>query len=134
MNTYNLKEEYEKKYNEELNNTGVFWAFSSEQFELGKIPQDAPNNEFCSIGMGGYIHKSNLEKLDNFFNNIAPKLKKEFTEKVDREKYILYELDNHECFYTYDISTAFSVLKDYYNDLTEEEVYSVFKKNQKRRK
>ena len=84
--------------------------------------------------MGGYIHKSNLKKLDNFLKNIAPKLKKEFAEKVDREKYILYELDNHECFYTYDISTAFSVLKDFYNDLTEEEVYSVLKKNQKRNK
>ena len=32
----NYKNEFDKKYNEGLNNTCVFWAFSNNQFEENK--------------------------------------------------------------------------------------------------
>ena len=76
-----LKREYDKKYNEELNKTGIFWAFNRNQFDENKTYKNSNNNEYLYIGAGGYIHKSDKDKFDNFFKVVAPKLKEEFTKK-----------------------------------------------------
>ena len=77
-----FQEQYSKKYNEELNKTGLFWAFSNEQFEENKTYKDAPYSEYSLVFNGGYIHKSDMPKLEKFFNNIVPALKKEFTDNI----------------------------------------------------
>lgn len=119
-------DQYTKKYTEELKNTGIFWAFGREQFEDNKTHKDAPDNEYLSVFSGGYIHKSNSSKLDNFFKNIVPKLKKEFTDNIKIEDLIKYELINHECYYTGDFSDVLDIIKDYY-DLPDEEIYQKVK-------
>ena len=81
-NFYELKTEYDKKRNEELTKTGIFYAFSNEQWERYKTHKDAPDSEYIAIGAGAYIHKSNKSKLDNFFNNTSKQLKKDFVSKV----------------------------------------------------
>lgn len=95
-----LKNEYDKRYNEELEKTGIFYAFSNEQFEENKTHKDVPDSEYLSIGCGAYIHKSNKEKIDIFFNQTSKQLKKDFISKIDINDLIEYELSNHECFYT----------------------------------
>lgn len=121
------KKEYDEKYNKEFNKTGVFWAFSNEQFEENKTHKNAPDNEYLSIGLGGYIHKSNKEKLDNFYKVIAPKLKKEFTNNININDLIDYELANHECYYTYDYSNVIGLVQ-YYFDMDSNEVFEIVKK------
>lgn len=108
------KEEYENKYNEELHKTGVFWAFGNQQFDENKTHKEASNNEYRSIGFGGYIHESNLEKYRNFHNKIVPKLKKEFTDKINIDDLIEYELENHECYYTGDWQEIIDIIENYY--------------------
>ena len=116
------KEEYNRKYNKELNKTGIFWAFSNEQFAQNKTHKNAPTNEYMSISAGGYFHKSNLNKVDKFFKVIAPELKKEFTSKIKIEDLIEYELINHECYYTGDYHEIVPIIQDYYSELSLEEI------------
>ena len=127
------KEKHDKRFNEELEKAGIFWAFGSQQFEEYRTykEESLDYKNYLSIGHGGYIHKKDREKLDKFFLEVVPQLNKEFAESVDRETHILYELDNHECFYTCDITDVFEGLKHYYNDITEEEIKKVFNKNKK---
>lgn len=128
-----LKKEYDNKYNEELNKTGLFWAFNRKQFDENKTHKNAPDSEYLTIGDGGYIHKSNKNNLDNFFKIIAPKLNKDFTSKIKIDDLIEYELENHECYYTGDFSLVIVAVKDYYNELSNKEIIekvkSIYDKN-----
>ena len=134
MKIAELKEEYNNKYNEELNNTGIFWAFGMQQFEENRTYQKLKLNlkDYLSIGAGGYYHKRDKEKVEKFFKETAPKLRQEFLSKVDRKEYIKYELENHETFYTGRTHEIYKLLKSDYADLTQEEidkVYNKYKKN-----
>lgn len=125
---YEEKMKYEEKYNEEFNKTGVFWAFSNQQFEENKTHKEAPDNEYISVGAGGYIHKSNKEKLDNFFKVILPKLKKEFVNKINIDNLIEYELINHECYYTGEWHEIIDIIKSYVPDIKEDRIKKVYDK------
>lgn len=74
------------------------------------------------MGNGGYIHKSNIDKLNNFLNITVPKLKRKFTDNIKIEEFIEYELVNHECYYTGDFSEVLNIIKKYY-DMSDEEIY-----------
>lgn len=115
-----VKKEYDEKYNEEFKKTGVFWAFTNTQFDENKTHKDAPDSEYLSVGLGGYIHKSNKDKLDNFNNVIAPQLKKEFADSIDINDLIDYELVNHECYYTYDYSDVVYLVQYYFGTKSNE--------------
>ncbi len=122
-----VKKEYDQKYHDEFNKTGVFWAFTNAQFDENKTHKDAPDSEYLSIGCGGYIHKSNKEKLDNFNNVIAPQLKKEFVNNIELNDFIDYELINHECYYTYDYSEVVDKVK-YYFEIKSDKALEMVKK------
>lgn len=121
-----IKKEYDDNFNKELNKTGVFWAFGNDQFDENKTHKDAPDNEYISVGAGGYIHKSNKEKLDNFLKNTAPKLKKDFVSRINIDDLIRYELNNHECYYTGDFSKVINIIHSYY-DMPIDEIYDKVK-------
>lgn len=121
------KKEYDEKYNEELKKAGVFWAFSNEQFEENKTHKNASDNEYLYIGIGGYVHKSNKEKLDKFNSEIAPRLKKEFADSIDINDLIDYELVNHECYLTYDYSEVIYLTK-YYFGMKGDKAFEIVKK------
>lgn len=125
---YEEKMKYEEKYNEEFNKTGVFWAFSNQQFEENKTHKEAPDSEYISVGAGGYIHKSNKEKLDNFFKVILPKLKKEFINKIDIDNLIEYELINHECYYTGEWHEIIDIIKSYVPNIKKDRIKKVYDK------
>ena len=74
MNNYaKEKEDYSKRYNEELNKTGIFFAFSDKQFEKNKIPKEEKEG-FIFCGGGMYIHRTNKSKLDDFFKTTEKEL------------------------------------------------------------
>lgn len=129
VKTFNeLKKEYDKKYNEELHKTGIFWAFSDQQFNENKTHKNAPDNEYLSVFGGAYIHKSNKEKLDNFFKIIAPNLEKEFINKINIDDLIDYELANHEAYYTGEYYDILYIIKNYYNNYSDDELLEKIKK------
>ncbi len=121
-----IKDEYDKNYNDELKNAGVFWAFSNNQFDENKTYKDAPDNEYISVGAGGYIHKSDKHKFENFVKVIAPKLKADFVSKIEMNDLIKYELINHECYYTGDLSEVVEIVHSYY-DIPIDDIYDKVK-------
>lgn len=127
------KELYSSRYNEELNKTGIFFAFSNQQFEENKIPKDETEG-FISCGGGMYIHKKNKSKLDDFFNITEKKLQKDFLSKTTIEEMIQYELINHECFLTGEPFEILELIRSYYQDTSEDEIKrkieSIYSKNQ----
>lgn len=125
MNNFEKQREiYSKKYDEELMKTGIFFAFSKEQFQENKIPKEAQDNEFIFCGMGGYIHESNKKKLDEFFKTTEKQLKKELKDNTTIEEMIQYELINHECYYTQEPFEIIALIKGYYGEIPEEEIKS----------
>ena len=118
--------EYDTKANKELNKTGIFYAFSKEQFNKNKIPKDA-DNDFLHIGGGGYIHKTNKHKLDTYFNDTLPRLKQELTDNINITDLIEYELINHECYYTNDYTEIIDVVKSFYKNITDADLIDKIK-------
>jgi len=117
MNNFKIeKEKHDKKYHEELEKTGIFWAFTNQQFEENKTHKKAPDNDYIRILPGGFIHKSNKKKFDNFINKIVPELNKEFTNKIDIKDLIKYELINRECFYTGEWQIIIPTIEYYLNN------------------
>lgn len=117
-------EDYQKQYNDAFHKTGVFWAFGHEQFDENKTHKDAPDNEYIAVGAGGYIHKDDKLKLDNFYRVTAPALKKDFVSKIDMDDLIKYELNNHECYYTGEYDEVVPIVQDFFEDKSKEEIES----------
>ncbi len=122
-----IKEKKQKAYNELFTTCGVFRAFSNEQFKKGyaKVkPTMTEGEKLVDIGAGGFMPKHNVEALKKGTKEIDATFKREIKEFKARETHIIYELNNHECFYTGDISDAVEALGD---DYTNEEVEKVAK-------
>lgn len=137
MTYQELKREKEKDYNEILGACGVFWAFSTEQFKEGidKIKKDGflkEGDKVVRIPAGGFVPKKNVDKLTELLKQANEKhkqgLKEIRAEKKESENAILYELNNHECFYTGDIEPVAEIFKGTY---TKKEILKVYVKNNK---
>lgn len=124
MNNYqSLRNLRQSKFDALLTESKVFWAFSKEQFEENKTPLQE-GEKYVSIGHGGYIPKfSNAtfwkkqEEIDLWFKE---EIKKNNLENEE----ILFELCNHECFYTGDYTEIFDLL-----DYPQEQIKAVFYQN-----
>ena len=123
------KQEYSNLYNNKIAEIGVFFAFDEKQFNENKTPKNAKDNEFISLGAGGYIWKGNLQKLQEYNAHGHQKEKQDFLKRINKKAFILYELLNHEAFYTYELDDTLDTLKDYYTDITEDEISKVFRKH-----
>lgn len=120
-------DDYYYKFNEEFDKTGLFWAFDMKQFDENKTHKDAPNTEYLTIGDGGYIHKSDKSKLDDFYKNTVPKLKEELKNKIKIDDLIEYELENRECYYIGDYTEVIFIIKDFYKELSIKEIHNKVK-------
>lgn len=125
--TYNeIKEKKQTDYNRLFDTCGVFWAFSNEQFLEGKEKHPLQEGErYVSIGVGGYMPNHKVQTLKDGTKAIDATFKAQIAEFKMREKHILYELNNHECFYTGDITDAVEAMGE---DYKTEEVTAVMKK------
>jgi len=128
MTYQEIKDKKQTDYNELFNSLGVFWAFSNKQFDEGfeKVKSTmAEGEKLVSIGGGGYIPKHNVEALIAGAKAIDETFKQQIKDAKARETHILYELNNHEAYYTGTIDTTLDALGD---DYTAEEVQAVYKK------
>jgi len=129
MKTYQeIKSTYEKTANQLITDYDVFFAFSDEQLEKGMAKIGIKNQtELTSIGMGGFIPKTKvdtyLRATDEAYNSYKKELKQA---KEVKEQAILYELNNHECFYSEELDPVIDFFKDIY---TKKEIIAVYKKN-----
>ena len=126
--TTSIKSIHQSKIDSLLNECNVFWAFSNEQFNQNKVAL-VDGDKYVSIGAGGYMPKSMVAKLDAGMKEIKAWYKQAGKDKKAREQHIIYELNNHEAFYTYDMEDTLNALGE---DYTIDEVRRVFNKELKR--
>lgn len=119
-----IKKKREDDTNELMTSLGVFWAFSNQQFNENKTPLQE-GEKYVDIGSGGFIPKHNVDAFMDGMEKIAKEFKEAIAAFKLREKHILYELNNHECFYTGNVENALPALGAEY---TQEEVQTVYKK------
>ena len=101
----------------------MFFAFSTEQFHENKTPLKE-GEKYVSIGMGGYMPKGNVQQYLDGSKTIEKWYKAEIKAcKGARRANIAYELNNHEAYYTGDISDT---LRSLGRDYTRAEVLKVY--------
>lgn len=110
----------------------VFWAFSQKQLDEGKAKIGiTENSQLTSIGMGGFVPKANADELFKLIETENARYKKELKEaKEAKEQAILYELYNHESYYTGDLEPVINLFEGLYSAKEIREVYLKAKKNQ----
>lgn len=108
MNYTDLKNKHRKEVNEF---TGIFFAFSNDQFREGLAKLNLPEGEkVVRIGGGGYIRKDRVQAFTDMF-----KRHDEERKQIKKDRKLLldalaYELRNHEYGYTRDLEPALEVL------------------------
>ena len=122
MKYYDLKQQYTDKYNQLVEEAGIFFAFSDKQYQEGA----KEGVEYEAWGMGGFIP---VHKVDSFGEATVDLHEwfKEELKKVDLEDIVLYELNNHECFYTGDWSDTWYALRGL--GITQEQIAEVYSKH-----
>ena len=105
-----IKNEASKRYEKLCDDCGVFWAFSNEQFDKNKTPK-ADGEKYTSIGAGGFMPSSNVQKFIDGQKAIE-KWRKEAVKQAKADEVILSELKNYEAFYTGELDDAMSVLEE----------------------
>jgi len=111
-----IKSRHQKKYDKILSDCDVFWAFNKSQLKEGiKKSKITKDNKMVPIGMGGYMPSKNFDKFIKETDKAEKERKQELKAlKEDRASAIMYELNNHECSYTGDITPVIELFKGIY--------------------
>jgi hypothetical protein len=125
-----LKQERQAKYDQLFDKIGLFWAFGDDQFDEGKQKHPLTEGQkYCSIGAGGYFPGQNKQAYTDGMDTITAWAKIARAElkanKEEAEQAILYELKNHECFYSSEIDEVIDIFKGIY---TREQIRAVYRK------
>lgn len=130
MNIQQLNAEREQKQSKLMREVRLFWAFSDKQLEEGIKQINLQQGEkLVSIGAGGYLPKGNVDTFINGMEQIRKEYKAAIKSNKLKQKLIAYQLSNHECYYTGDITPALDSLG---SEFTREEVIAVYRKNFKK--
>lgn len=130
-----IKNFLQEETNKLINECDVFFAFSNSQLKEGidKLREKynvTPENKLklTDIGAGGFIPSINLDKYIKGHKNIDKQYKQLKKDEKARKEYILYELHNHEVFYTGNINTF---CEEYMKDIPKEEILAIYKSHNK---
>jgi len=120
-----VKAEKEKRFDAIIKASSMFFAFSDQQFEEGEnnCPLE-PGDKYVSTYAGGILPSSKVDQWNRNNDDLNFWFSKTIEENNLKEQHILYELDNHEAFYTYSIDDTKRVLP-----YTDDEIWAVFNKN-----
>jgi hypothetical protein len=122
---HELKQMVDEKQSAIFKKYGVFFAFSDEQFEKNKTPLE-DGDKYVRLFGGGFCPKSKAKEMIQALEDAHKWYQEQINSGKLREEHILYELNNHEAFYTGEIGDTLEALGD---DYTAEEVFEVFKAN-----
>lgn len=120
--TKTIKEYTDEKLTELFNNTGSFFAFSTEQFN----EQKKEGIKYISCGAGLICPKDNIEEFKTRYKKLNKDAIKQDLIDNGKENIIIRELYNYECFYIGEISDAVKALKKY--GIKENEIQEVYNK------
>lgn len=118
-----IKSEQEDKMSDIFKSHGVFFAFSNKQLDENKTPLEE-GDKYVSIGSGGYCPKSKAKAFCAAMDELDKWFKAEIKANKARKAHILYELNNHEAYYTGSIESTLDCLGE---DYSEAEVLAVFR-------
>jgi hypothetical protein len=108
----------------------MFFAFSNEQLNEGMAKHPlTEGDKYVSIGAGGFMAKSKVDTFLNGSEQINKWYKAAIKSNKARKANILYELCNHEAFYTNSLNDTLAALGVNY---TRSEVLEVFNANRKK--
>ena len=120
---FNYKKYKENKQNA-FNKLPIYWAFGMEQFKelLQKLNlQDTPKDlkKLVNIGCGGLMLKSDLHLLENYTKNFSKEKLLFWLNHNFRFAYgaLRYEMNNHEYYYTGDITDTLDSLNLTFEDI-----------------
>jgi hypothetical protein len=117
----NLYVEFKERKQEKINDFDMFFAFDNKQLENGLEKLNVNKNEIVSIGMNGFIRKTDVQKFKNMLNNF----KEEHTQNMKNDDYVYhmfkYEMANHEYIITYDDEEILEVCNVNENQFIEDE-------------
>ena len=102
---------------------GLFFAFSEKQFAESKTPLQE-GDKYVSIGGGGYLPKSNIERFTSGMEEIRKWKQSEIKRTKSEVKEIEYQLSNHECYYTGDISPVVDMFAGVYSKTMIRQIYA----------
>jgi hypothetical protein len=105
-----------------LEKHGVFFAFSQDQLNKGR----KEGVEYVNGGSGMIIPKANKDTFETELSESVKKIIDYDKEHNSKEKIIIRELYNYECFYTGDVSDAIDALDGY--GYTNQEIYETYYK------
>ena len=114
--SYYTKKGFDKLYDE----TGAFFAFSTEQFNQAK--EDGIT--YVNCGSGLLVPKGKVKEFFERFDKITKEAIQKDIEENGKENIILRELNNYECFYAHDIEPAIIALRDY--KFAEDEILKIY--------
>ena len=120
-----VQQQVQDKLSTIFGDLGVFFAFNDEQMTEGLKKTKTKKKDIRSIHGGGFVSIKNAEQYMKQTSDLMKWQEKE-VKKLDSDKVIEYELANHECYYTGDISTAHDILKAY--DFSLQQVQEVYNK------
>lgn len=120
-----IKEECQSKISAMLAELGVFFAFSNQQFDEHK----KEGVTYVQMGMGMIAPKENAKLVREAIDRINAETGEAYRERVPINEYILYELYNHECFYTGNYSEILELVQFHYPDCTIENIWEVYQAN-----
>lgn len=128
MKTYQeIKKTHREAVNKVIEDNGVFFAFSQEQLKEGLATLKKKGDKIVSIGAGGFLPKSNADKFFKEMGQANDNNKKAIKElREEKQKAILYELNNYECFHSGDIEPVVDLFKGIY---TEKAILKVYNNN-----
>lgn len=124
-----IKDLKEKKVSELIKECSMFFAFSDKQFEENKTPLQEGDKYVSMVGAGAFMPKSKAPEFMKGLDVIDKWYKAEIKANKARKQNIIYELNNHEAFYTGDIEDTLDTLG---SDYTREEVMEVYRKERKK--
>lgn len=122
-----IRKEREDRVNELMKRTGVFFAYSNKQFEENRTPL-REGEKYVSIGAGGYLPKGNVEAFHAGFEEIDKWYDGEIAGNGLGEAEVMYEINNHECYYTGDFEDVIEMFEGKY---TREEIMKIAYSKQK---
>ena len=105
----------------------VFFAFSQKQLNEGIEKHNLKGIKLINLGQGMFCPRVSAKAVLKALDCIYKLAIEQDLKENGKEKVILRELYNHECFYTGDITDCIEKLSDY--PITEEEIKNVYLKN-----
>ena len=120
-----IKDEEQRKLSELFKMLGIFFAFSTEQFNS----QKQEGVKYVSAGAGMIIPVANVEEFSKQFDKLNEDTREQYDMNITMDEYILFELYNHEAMDTGDLEYSFEAITQEYPECTMEDVERVYYDN-----